>query len=168
MFSKNLCFIMKKLILAAFMTSIMPDLSAQDSFKKNILYWEILGNGPVLYVSYERQTGTKPGLGWHFGVGLAGDKPAFPMGTKYLFDLGNKKSFLETGLGITLAELKFWDDDYYNQLSDKNPYKPGFIPSAGYRHQTAYGLMWRVNYTPVFTRYQSLPVYGGISLGWKF
>ncbi len=140
--------------------------SAQKVFKKNTLYVEILGNGVVLSANYERQMGNKPGLGFHMGVGLGGDGPAIPLGAKYLFQLGNQKSFIETGVGVTLAERDLLDDKN-NDLGDHSPYKAAFIPSIGYRHQTKYGLMWRVNYTPIFSAYRNILSFGGISIGWS-
>ena len=54
--------------------------------------------------NYEKQLSDKPGFGLHFGVGLAGDKPSFPFGAKYLFQLGKQRSFLEIGAGVILME----------------------------------------------------------------
>ena len=141
-------------------------LTAQNSFKKNTLYGEILGNGLVLSANYERQLGDKPGFGLHIGVGLGGYKPAIPLGVIYLFETGNQKSFIETGAGITLGERDMWKEYNYIQL-EKNSYKPGFIPSFGYRHHTSYGFMWKVSYTPVFSSYRNIPLFFGIAAGWR-
>ena len=140
-------------------------LPAQKSFKRNTVYFEIGGNGLVLSLNYERQITNKPGLGFHAGIALAGDKPAFPLGAKYLFDLGKQKSFLEVGAGVTIAELDMWKANY-NQ-SYENPYKAGFIPSIGYRHHSPKGFMWRINYTPVFNKYRTELVFFGVSVGWR-
>ena len=68
-------------------------LPAQKCSKRNTGYFEIGGNGLVLSLNYERQITSKPGLGLHAGVGLAGDKPSFPLGAKSLLDLSKQRSF---------------------------------------------------------------------------
>ncbi len=141
--------------------------SSQTVFKRNSAYAEFMGTGLVLSANYERQLSQKPGFGVHIGVGLGGYKPAIPLGVKYILDLGNEKSFAEAGLGITLAEMELWDSDY-NHPSDKNPYKPGFIPSIGYRHHSKSGFMWRTNYTPLFSKWKNAPWLFGVSVGWRF
>lgn len=140
-------------------------LPAQKSFKRNTCYFEMLGNGLVLAVSYERQIKSKPGLGLHAGVGLAGDKPSFPLGAKYLFDLGKQRSFLEIGAGVTFAEQDMWEPNYNQPKAD--PYKAGFIPSIGYTYHARKGFMGRLNYTPVFNKYRTELLFFGLSLGWR-
>lgn len=158
---------MRKQFLFALAILMATQLKAQEkSFKKTTLYGEIGGNGLGLSVNYERQMGTKPGLGLLVGIGLAGNKPSMVFGAKYLIDFGNHKSFLETGIGITLADREYMGAKT-NSQTNQNPYTPVFIPSVGYRHHTKYGLMWRVNYTPVFSKYKSLALYPGISVGWR-
>jgi len=140
-------------------------LPAQKSFKRNIFYFEILGNGLVLSLNYERQITNKPGLGFHAGVALAGDKPAFPLGAKYLFELGKQRSFLEVGAGVTIAEQDMWEENLNSFNAD--PYKPGFIPSVGYRYNAPKGSMWRINYTPFFNKYRTEFLFFGVSVGWR-
>ena len=156
---------MRKILLCTAAIFAACQLSAQKSFKRNTAYFEIAGNGLVLSVSYERQLSNKPGFGLHAGVGLAGDKPSFPLGVKYLFHLGRERSFLEVGAGVTLAEQDMWEANYDQPKAD--PYKAGFIPSVGYRYMAPKGFMWRVNYTPVFNRYKTELFYFGVSLGWR-
>jgi len=140
-------------------------LPAQKSFKRNTIYFEIGGNGLVLSLNYERQITSKPGLGLHAGVALSGDKPAFPLGAKYLFDLGKQRSFLEVGAGVTFAEQDMWEENL-NQVTS-NPYKAGFIPSVGYRYNAPKGFMWRINYTPFFNKYRTELLFFGVSVGWR-
>jgi hypothetical protein len=139
--------------------------SAQKPFKRNTLYGEILGNGPVLSVNYERQMKSVPGFGLHIGVGLGSSKPTFPLGAKYLFDIGKQRSFFEAGAGITIAEHEVWETNF-NQLK-RNSYSAGFIPSVGFRHHSPKGFMWRVNYTPVFHKYRTELLFFGVSVGWR-
>lgn len=157
---------MRKSIFFSLIILVSVQLVAQKPFKRSMLYGEILGNGLVLSVNYERQLQETPGLGLFIGIGLGGIKPAIPFGAKYLINLGNKKSFLETGVGITLAERDLWDNDDHI-TDDQNSYRAGFIPSVGYRHHTSYGFMWRVNYTPVFSSYRNFLWLCGVSVGWR-
>jgi hypothetical protein len=157
---------MRKFIFLSISIIIATNLAAQKSFKKNTFYAEILGSGMVLSINYERQLKDKPGLGYYFGIGLGGLKPAVPFGAKYLIDLKNQKSYIEAGAGITLGERDLWIQREIGQTA-KNSYKPGFIPSIGYRHHTSYGFMWRVNYTPVFSGFRNIPLFFGLSLGWR-
>src|SRR6185436_9132251 len=108
--------IMRKILLFTIAIFAACQLFAQKSFKRNIFYFEMLGNGLVLSLNYERQITNKPGLGFHAGVALAGDKPAFPLGAKYLFDLSKQRSFLEVGAGVTIAEQDMWEEDL-NQVT---------------------------------------------------
>lgn len=145
---------------------ILNNVQAQKAFRRNTAYAELLGNGPVLSVNYELQTCNKPGWGIHAGIGLGGYKPAIPLGVIYLVNLGKQKSFLETGLGVTLAEEDVWSTKQVN--TDANPYQPAFIPSVGYRHHTPYGLMWKFIYSPFFHKKRSEWKFFGASVGWRF
>lgn len=139
---------------------------AQKKFKNNCLYTEIMGNGIVLSVNYELQTGKEPGFGIHAGIGLGGSKPAFPIGVRYLINISKQKSFVEAGTGITFAEKDVWIDktDYNNA----NPYRVAFISSLSYRHHTTYGLMWKLTYSPIFCKDRTELFFGGVSVGWRF
>ena len=156
---KQLSFVVLVIVIATM------QLAAQQQFRKNTVFGEIGGNGMILSLNFEHQTGTKPGLGWHAGIGLGGDNPAFPLGLTYLVNLGDSKSFLDAGAGINLLEKKMLEGK--NTNADKNPYKAAYVPSLGYRHQTHYGLMWRINYSPVFSKYRSWPAYFGVAAGWR-
>lgn len=157
---------MRKLIFSIVTILVVMQIQAQKSFKRNTVYFEMAGNGLVLSLNYERQMTNKPGFGFHAGVALADDKPAFPLGVKYLFDLGKQRSFLEVGAGITLAEQDMWEPNY-NQPAKADPYKAGFIPSVGYRYHAPRGFMFGINYTPVFNKYKSEALFFGVSVGWR-
>src|SRR5688500_18552015 len=118
---------MRKTLLFILAILALTRLSARKSFKKTTLYGEIAGNVLVLSVNYESQLSNKPGLALHIGVGLGGEKPVIPLGAKYLFELGNEKSFLETGVGITLSDYDFIDKNIVQTNGDR--YVVGFIPS---------------------------------------
>lgn len=141
-------------------------LWAQKTFKQHSAYVEILGNGGVLSANYELQLNKKPGFGIHAGIGLGGDKPAIPLGITYLFKLGGQKSFIETGVGVTVAEREFWVERI-NRLPE-NPYQIAWIPSVGYRHHTNYGLMWKLIYSPYFHTERTELLFFGAAVGWQF
>ncbi|MBK8953429.1 MAG: hypothetical protein IPM85_15375 [Chitinophagaceae bacterium] len=154
---------MKKIFLILLLPAIQ--VQAQNKFKKHTLYAEVLGNGIVLSANYELQLINKPGFGIHAGIGLAGAQPAIPLGMTYLIKIGKQKSFIETGIGITLAEKDLWDDNKTQLLT--NPYQVAFIPSVGYRHHTPYGLMWKLIYSPFFNKENNEPAFFGASVGWR-
>jgi hypothetical protein len=155
---------MRKTFLLSLAIIAFTSLSAQKAFKQTTFYGEIMGNGLTISVNYERQLSDKPGLGLHIGLGLGSEMPVIPIGAKYLFKLKNEKSFIEAGLGITLTDYSF---STLKHNVDNNRLKAAFIPSVGYRHHTSYGLMWRLNYTPVFLNYRSIWYVGGFSIGWR-
>lgn len=157
---------MRKIVLTVAAVAICAQLAAQTNFKKNTAYAEILGNGLVLSVNYERQLGDKPGFGIHAGIGLGVDFPAIPLGVNYLWNLKNQRSFLEAGFGITLAKAGIYTNKLDAAVRDN--LTPGYIPSIGYRHHTRYGLLWKLIFSPAFSKYRNLIPYGGFSLGWRF
>lgn len=162
--SLNLPTMRKVFILLLMIAAIQ--LQAQKTFKQHSAYAEILGNGGVLSVNYELQLKKKAGFGIHVGIGLGGDKPAIPLGVKYLIAIGGQKSFLETGAGFTLAEREFWVERI-NRLP-YNPYQIAWIPSIGYRHHTNYGLMWKLIYSPFFHKDRKELLFFGAAIGWRF
>ena len=142
---------------------------AQNSFRKNIVYAEFCGSGLNWSANYERQLGNKPGLGLHAGVGYASSNEQFrvsiPVGVNYIFNISHQRSFVETGIGVTWAEQNIWESklpDTYFQ------YEPGLFASVGYRYQAPYGLIWKIDYTPFFTKYRNDYLFLGISVGWSF
>ncbi len=158
----------KAFLFSVFMFSFINGFTQSD-FRKNTIYGEFGGNGVFLSLNYERQLGTKPGLGVHFGLGNADADETFaftvPVGVDYLFNISNQKSFIETGLGVTWALQNIWDG--YNH-TEPHIYKPKLIPSIGYRRQTSYGLMWKITATPDFARNGIVPFYPGLAIGWRF
>ena len=153
-------------LLAVTVISTLQQLCAQEPFKRNTFYGELGGNGVWLSANYERQLSRKPGFGVHVGLGYASSDekftPSIPIGVNYLIALGNQKSFIDAGVGITWVERNYVTHIQY--VTD--PYKPAFIPSVGYRHQSHYGLMWRISYTAIFAGDRIIPWFPSISAGW--
>lgn len=156
---------MKKILCLCLLIATSFHLYAQKTGGRNIIYMEVLGNGLGLSANYERALQATAGWSLHAGIGLGGDIPAFPMGIKYHWQFKNKRSGLEAGAGITLAEADLFNDKNFSATHNK--LMAAFIPSFGYRHQTTYGFMWRVNYTPFFTSNRTEFKFFGISLGWR-
>jgi hypothetical protein len=154
---------MRKTFLLGFCVVSISCFS-QTTFKKDLFYAELAGNGLVLSANYEKQILTKPGLGLHIGIGLGGDLPMIPTGVVYLFPLKKSNSFIEAGAGVTLAEENLLDD---NLFIISTAYRPVYIPSIGLRHHTHYGLMWKLIYSPAFSKSKTVPLFGGFSLGWR-
>lgn len=158
---------MKRAILLLPLLLGILQLSAQNSFQQNTAYLEILGNGGLLSINYERQLNKQPGFGVHAGIGLGGNKPVIPLGITYLLKTRKSKSFIETGLGLTLGEKYFWISKLFNGAG-ANPYLAAFVPSVGYRHYTKYGLMWKLIYSPFFSPDRTELAFGGVAIGWRF
>jgi len=160
--------IAKAFLFSIFMFSVINGFT-QSSFRKNTIYGEFGGNGVFLSAHYERQLGTKPGWGVHFGLGNADADEnfafTFPIGLNYLFNISNQKLFIETGVGVTWALQNIWDN--YNH-TEPHKYRPAFIPSVSFRYHTRYGLMWKVTAMAAFSKNNIIPFYPGISIGWRF
>jgi len=142
---------------------------AQNSFRKNTVYAEFCGNGINWSANYEPQLGKEPGLGFRAGLGYASStgefKLSIPIGVNYLFNISQQRSFIEAGMGVTWAEESIWKTGFQNPSAG---YEPGFFASIGYRHQAPYGPMWRIAYTPFFTKYRVGYLFLGFSAGWSF
>ena len=95
---------MFKYILSLLMLALSSSAFGQNTFRKNDVYFELLGNGIVASLNYERQLMDKPGLGVRIGVGyLSGDEKfrlSIPVSANYLFKIRNNKSFLDAGIGV--------------------------------------------------------------------
>ena len=134
----------------------------QNEFKKNDIYLEAGGNGLYGSINYERQLTKKAGPGFRIGLGIYWQYPNFlnlPLGFTYLFELKNKKSFIDAGLGITFTGI---DENSFKGVSLVN-----VVPGIGYRRHTSKNLMWRMSLTPVFNKNGS-SFWLGASIGKRF
>jgi hypothetical protein len=133
------------------------------------------GGGPgVGSINFDmRFTHSNAGWGARVGVGYvsATDNTskvtifAIPLGVNYLLALNeNQSHFLEGGLGGSFIRL--------TGLSPNNSFflngSFGFA-EIGYRYAPATkGILFRINWTPLFSDRSFNAAYGGLSLGWKF
>jgi hypothetical protein len=130
---------MKKiLIVLAILISSFHSFSQE--FKRNEVFIELLGNGLLGSINYERQLGKKPGFGIRAGAGLYGTDThmTIPVGVNYLIKLRNDYSFLDLGFGATFTKT---DGFFYaiTKLSDGYIRKKDYvylIPSVGARAYT--------------------------------
>ena len=158
---------MRKCILLIFACSALTLSFGQNTFKKNDIYVEALGNGLYGSVNYERQLTKEPGLGARIGVGFYSENAFYltlPVGINYLFPLKNQNSFIDAGLGVTLTSL---DGKLLTKKDEYNKDWLNFIPSIGYRRHTENNLMWRISLTPVINKNTFVP-WIGASIGKRF
>jgi hypothetical protein len=135
---------------------------SQNPFKRNVIYLEAGGNGLYGSVNYERQLTKQPGLQARIGLGIYwhyDNLLKLPVGINYLFNLKNKKSFIDVGFGVTFIGI---DEKTYGGLNYVN-----FVPGIGYRRHTLKNVMWRISFTPVINKYGSTP-WVSASIGKRF
>lgn len=113
---------------------ITSNASAQEAYKKNDVYFELLGSGLIGSVNYERQLSNKPGFGMRVGLGFypTDDQGwlSIPLGINYLIGLG-KSSFIDVGAGVTLTQEPVDFLDFSGNVYDSPPYT-NFIPTLGF------------------------------------
>ena len=88
-----------------------------------------------------------------------------PIGINYLFQLKNKESFIDAGLGISFAQLN--RKLFVESKNLGGEHFINFIPSIGYRKHTADDVMWRISLTPTINKYTFVP-WLGFSMGKRF
>ena len=159
---------MGKYTLLFILILVINCVKAQTMFKKNTVYLEAGGNALFGSINYERQLTNEPGLGARIGVGFYTENAFYitiPVGLNYIFQLKNRKSFIDAGLGVT------WAKSDLHLIGSAYPYTGdyfiNFIPSFGYRRHTAKNMMWRVSITPVANKYSFTP-WLGASIGKRF
>ena len=157
-------------LLSAMITLLVfcCSVKGQNSLKKNDLYLEAGGNGLFASVNYERQLTSQPGLGVRIGVGFYTEDAFYltvPIGINYLFQLKNKESFIDAGLGISFAQ--FNGKLFVDSKNLGGEHFINFIPSIGYRKHTANDVMWRISLAPTINKYTFVP-WLGFSIGKRF
>ena len=159
--------------------------------QKNIVFYELGGNGGFTSLNYERQLSNQPKFSIRFGLGVSFWEPvekeevssegsdcicpdlnfpdgdiSIPFSLQYLIPLW-KTNYLESGLGYT----------YQFGSTKRNESNTNvFYGSVGFRRHFGRkkGWMWKVNFTPVLSisnaenSNRGLSPWGGISLGKRF
>ena len=162
--------------LSAFSLSTRP-AAAQDArpvTAGNAVYVELLGNGLLWSISYDRlltpNVSARVGGGFTSATDADGDNLTLaivPVTASYLWGSGNGR--LETGLGVSLASasvsLNFTDEEVSTEGSDRTLLGTATV---GYRYQRPDGgFVFRAGFTPVFSTDDFLPWFG-VSFGYAF
>lgn len=146
--------------------------NAQNTFKRNEIFLELMGNGLLGSINYERQFGEKPGLGFRAGLGIYGQQPGFtvPVGLNYLINITKNSLFLDLGVGATYASNS--DGTLYISVKRQFPYTPKteflyVMPSLGLKIVTSANYVWRTNIGAIRTDVGIFP-YLGFGFGKRF
>ena len=81
---------------------------SQTTYKGNNIYFEAGGNGLFSSLNYERQLTNKPMLNFRLGLGFYSENAFYlsiPIGINYLFELNDKNTFLDAGIGVTWTRI---------------------------------------------------------------
>jgi hypothetical protein len=131
---------------------------------KNV-YAEIGGPG-IFSFNYDQRFKGQKGLGFRAGIGgigfLGAGVFAVPVGLNYLS--GSNGHYFEMGAGASALTISDGESIFSNNSSTVI----GFI-NFGYRYQPEKkGFTGRVFISPIFSAEGFMPIYGGISAGFKF
>ncbi|RPH74445.1 hypothetical protein EHM76_03560 [bacterium] len=162
---------MKTVTILFFITLLLFAGSTYSQGKPNSLYFELLGNGGIYSVNYDRLfTGN---IGGRIGIMYLSeldiivssfqDLLIIPVTINYLVGSGNNK--LEFGAGVVYVHIS--GGEFFGLGFNEGSGTLG-TATIGYRYQqTDGGLLFRIGFTPVFSPEGLLPM-GGISLGTSF
>jgi hypothetical protein len=159
-----------KHIFCIFLLIISFNVFAQK--RQNAIFVEVKGTGVNLTLNYDtRLSFKKNGLGARIGIGSFGNKYSsvinLPIELNYLF--GNEKHFFETSIGTV------WGN-YIEESDDRKGFADLYITplqgwafciGTGYRYQKAGKILFRINFTPLFTRNKIYSL-AGTSMGYSF
>jgi len=164
---------------------VLTSLAGQDLFsqseearyKRNVLYFELLGTGGLYSVNLEHRFGehvsgrvgfTKWSFPGFFVVGAGTlDVTGFPIMLHYLSGGGNHH--LDVGLGVAVFTVRLDGRDFFfkQEISGQGTAAVG-AGVIGYRYQPrGGGVFFRIGFSPLFTLKDALPT-GGMSLGLVF
>jgi hypothetical protein len=154
------------LCLSIFLFSASPVLPQSHP---NSLYVELLGNGGLYSINYDRLFTSN--IGGRIGFSYLSFKKdlflpemtlfTFPVSFSYL--LGEGSSKLELGAGITIVSGEF---DWVNEKGSGGLVVPNLI--FGYRFQSSDGgFLFRIGYIPLFTS-EGVLSWVGLSMGATF
>jgi hypothetical protein len=156
---------MKKISLLITLSFTLATAFSQTAAKS--IYFELGGPG-IASVNFDtRFTKAEDGIGGRVGIGyfnIDGDQLlTIPLGLNYLLSK-DQHHYFEIGGGVTIAKTS----------SDTNDEGDTFTGTFGhlnfgYRLQPKEGgFLFRAAITPVFGQGGFIPLYGGVSFGYKF
>jgi len=177
---------MKKIIIALFTLFVLSGFqmlcaqeTAQDVSKvqnetvepvKNVIYFELFGNGGVYSFNYERRVTNSIWMRSGFSsFSLFGDYLTVPLTASYVF--GSSTVSLETGAGFTFfyGELPsglFSSSDEESGAEKDLGFLPTGIVSLRFQPDT-HNLFMKLAFTPFYNRTGFLP-FAGLSMGYSF
>jgi hypothetical protein len=135
------------------------------------VFVEVKGSGINLTLNYDARFSKQiNGIGGRIGFGYFGGKYQnainIPIEANYLLGKGN--NFCEIGMGAVWSEYNVESDDqsglakvYLTELQGW-----AFTVITGYRYQHAGRILFRINFTPVFSEEKIYPL-AGFSLGYS-
>lgn len=171
---KKIFFVLMSLSAITVNAQYKSDHEAADAPAK-VAYFELGGPGfasvnfDMRFTKSEKGIGGRVGIGG-FSIGTEGDRSTaifIPVGLNYMVGKDNKHYF-ELGGGVTIVKTK---DTYdYGSGSETEKFSSTFGHlNFGYRLQPADGgFFFRATLNPLFGKGFFLPVYGGVSFGYKF
>ncbi len=157
------------------------NLIAQNEAAKNGVYVELLGNGMIYSVNYERFLNEKISIragggtlsvnGIFLLLPLSINMTTFPILGNYFYGAGNSK--LELGAGVVLGSAKVVS--IFDRERERRKTIFELTAFTGYRYQRPDGgFLFRVGLTPFLplsgdeNRHGGLVLSGGISFGYAF
>ena len=144
-----------------------------NKIKSNSVYFELLGNGVVFSLNYEKiLINKRNNLGIRFGFGFSPEdeiRDIFTIPIELIVIFGNKKHHLELGIGSSFYSVIIKPQ---NQRKYMN-YSMMFFGRIGYRYTAIKGFLFRVGFTPVveipgLLFDKPFHLHGGISIGYSF
>lgn len=180
------CFLIKiknnmkiSLLLTLIFLIKVPSFSQleQKPFSNKSIYAEIGGPG-ILSLNFDSRfkKNTTKGIGYNFGFGKISASGllsnstviTLPVGVNYLYS-NNKKDNFEIGTGFTTISTNF-QSNLFNNENEKLKFTNFFgYFTIGYRRQPIdNGFMFRITLNPLFDFNSINPLYGGLSIGYKF
>lgn len=137
---------------------------------KNVVYIELLGNGGIYSINYERRLSNQiwARIGTSYFPAAYDGLATLPVSLNYLF--GKQAKFLELGLGTTLFYAG--SDDYLFDFdnNDSKVFSAGITATIGYRFQPPQkDLFFKVALIPAYIPVSSaFGLSAGLSVGYSF
>ena len=166
---KTTFFILVIIFFCNLITYSQENKTETTNQRAQCVFGELGGNGLMFSANYDIRFAKKQnGFGGRAGLGfftsIFGSGVTFPLGVNYL--LGKRSSYLEAGLGVTIAN--FTDSDLFRDLLEGQT-SAAFVPSLGYRYQPlSKGFTGRIFVSPFIFTEGGAEFWAGLSAGYKF
>jgi hypothetical protein len=137
---------------------------------KNVIYFELFGNGGVYSFNYERRVASSVWIrGGISNFSLFGDYITIPLTANYLF--GSSTVTFETGAGVTFIYGE-WSRKFFRSAEEESDTIKGLgfnaTGTVGLRFQPdTHNLFMKLAFTPFYNRAGFIP-FAGFSMGYSF